>query len=175
MTPRIFALAFFLSAIAFAQLDTNTITVTTSRTLTVQPDQIVFGVTVSSGIGASLTDVLTALEPVGITAANFSGINSAALLEVSGVFSAGQTMLQWNFALPVPFAAMKTTVAAFTTLQQNITQNNTGLTLSFSVQGTQVSQQLQQMQTCPLAGLLSDAQTEAQQLANAAGLMAGAV
>jgi len=54
-------------------------------------------------------------------------------------------------------------------------QNNSGLTLSFSIGGTQVSPQLQQMQTCSVADLLSDARTKAQQLANAANLFLGTV
>ena len=70
---------------------------------------------------------------------------------------------------------MKDTVAMLTALEKNITKNNSGLTLGFSVQGAQVSPQLQQMQTCSTSDLLSDARTEAQKLASAANLFVGAV
>ena len=168
---RIGCLALLISAVAFGQLPSNTVTVTSSRTLNVQPDQIVFNVTVASGIGTSLTSVLAALQPAGITAANFSGVST-------GTFSPGVVQMaavQWSFTLPVAFAAMQATVTALTSLQQSITQNNSGLTLSFSVAGTQVSQQLQQMQVCPLSDLLSDAQAQAQKLAHVAGFSVGSV
>ena len=68
---------------------------------------------------------------------------------------------------------MKDTINLLTGLQASIAKNNSGLTLTFAVQGTQVSQQLQQSQTCALSDLISDAQTQAQQLATAAGLGVG--
>jgi hypothetical protein len=171
MMHRICTFTLQTSTVAFGQLPSNTVVVTASRTLSVQPDQVVFGVTVNSGIGASLTSVLAALQPLGITAANFSGISTS-------TFSTGVVQMasvQWGFTLPVAFANMQTTVAALTSLQQSITQNNSGFTLSFSVGGTQVSQQLQQMQVCPLSQLLSDAQTQAEALAYVAGFKVGSV
>jgi len=82
-------------------------------------------------------------------------------------------MLEWAFGLSVPLANIAATAKTLTSLQQSIGQQNSGLTLSFNVQGTQVSQQLQQSQTCVLPDLLSDAQAQAQKLATAAGLGVG--
>ncbi len=177
MIPRLCAVALAASALAFAQLDTNTVTVTASRTLTVQPDQVVFGVSVTSGFSSSLTDVLNALQPVGVTAAEFVGVSSL-ITGVSTAVGSGNLplpQLLWTFVLPEPFASLKSTVTALMNLQQSVTQNSSGFTLSFSLQGTQVSQQLQQMQVCPLTDIMSDAQLQAQKLAHVAGASLGTV
>jgi hypothetical protein len=171
MLHRICTVALLTCAVGYGQLDSNTVTVAASRTLTIQPDQVFFYVAVNSGIGTTLNTVLAALQPVGITATNFSSVST-------GTFSTGviqMASVQWSFTLAAPFADMQTTVAALTSLQQSVMQNNSGLTLSFSLGGTQVSQQLQQMQVCPLSGLLSDAQAQAQKLANVAGFSVGTV
>jgi hypothetical protein len=148
-------LSFGMSALhLFGQLDSNTVTVTASQSMNVQPDQVLFAVYVTTPLTASLDDVLAALKGAGITSANFSGVNSA---------GSGQTVVvtgnlpapteQWAFGLPVPFAQMKATVTALTNLQQSIMQANSGFTLSFSVQGAQISTSLLQSQACNNAGL----------------------
>ena len=177
MTFRGLVVAFLLSAaVAYGQLESNTITVTASQSTTLQPDQLVFVVTVSSGLNTSLDDVVAALAGSGITASNFSGVTTTPLgLVIVGTGNPPAPTVGWMFSLPVPFAKMKDTVAMLTALQKTIAQNNSGLTLSFAIQGTQVSTQLQQMQTCSTAGLMSQARTEAQQLATAANLFLGGV
>jgi uncharacterized protein YggE len=181
MSRSLFSAFVLSSALAYGQLDSNSITVTASRSVAVQPDLVVLGVSVSSGINTSLDDVLNALAGSGITRMNFSGVSSTPTLSFTGfpslpgILPAPQPPLAWNFTLPVSLAKMKDTLATLTALQKTITQNNSGLTLSFTVQGTQVSPQLQQMQTCSVADLLSDARTEAQKLANAANLFLGSV
>jgi hypothetical protein len=57
MIPRTLLVTFLASVAALAQMETNTVTVSASQTLTVQPDQVLFAVIVTSGIGSSLTDV----------------------------------------------------------------------------------------------------------------------
>jgi uncharacterized protein YggE len=74
-----------------------------------------------------------------------------------------------------PLAQTKTTVATLTTLQQTIASANNGLSLSFTIVGTQVSQQLAQSQTCSLFSLIANATTQAQSLANASGLHLGSI
>lgn len=164
--------------VAFAQLDSNSVTVTATRTMTHQPDQVLFGVTVQSGLNTSLDDVVAVLQGSGITAANFSSISTPPPLVLTGnpiPAPAVMPMLQWTFALSVPLAKIQDTIATLSALQKSIAQQNKGLTLSFSVQGTQVSAQLQQSQVCPIPDLLADAQAQAQKLAAAAGLSLGAV
>jgi hypothetical protein len=162
-------------SLAFGQLDSNSVTVTASRnTASPQADQAVFGVQVNSGLDTSLDDVLAALQGTGITIANFVGLNTAAFAIVNpgGVPMPAQ-VLSWTFRFAVPFAKMKDTITMLNTLQQSLPKKNAGLSLSFSVQGTQSSGQ--PTQACSVPDLLSDARTQAQQLASAAGLSVGTI
>jgi uncharacterized protein YggE len=165
----------FVCPLAFGQFESNSITVTASNNVTLQPDQAIFSVTVTTGLTTGLDDVLTALQGSGITSANLSGVATQ-----NGYFSSGPItqpfpMLVWSFTLTAPLTNTKTTVASLTTLQQNITKANNGLALSFSIIGTQVSQQLAQSQTCSLSSLLTSATTQAQALATAGGLTLGSI
>ena len=165
---------------AFAQLDSNSVTVSAARSITQQPDQVLFGVTVQSGFNSSLDEVVAALQGSGITAANFSGVSMAPLVFAGNPIPTQPPvtitqMLQWTFGLPAPLAKIKDTIATLTALQKSVAQLNSGLTLSFNVQGTQASAQSQQMHVCPTSDLLADARAQAQKLADAAGLSLGTV
>jgi uncharacterized protein YggE len=155
---------------AFGQTEPNSITVSASQNVSLQPDQAVFAVTVQSGVNTGLDDVLAALQGSGITAANLSGVSTACATNPCST-----PALQWVFSLTGPLTNTKTIVASLTTLQQNIAKLNNGLTLSFSIAGTAVSQQLAQSQTCSLSGLIANATTRAQALAGAANLSVGRI
>jgi len=164
---RKFLGAFLLAApVLLAQLDSNSVTVTASRSASLQPDQVVFSLQVQSGMSTSLDDVVAALHGLGVTAANFTGINSAQF--ISGIQQPPPTLL-WNFQFSAPLSKMKDTISQLTTLKQTLAQQNNGLLLAFNVAGTQVSQQLAQSQPCVIADLLADARAQAQKLASAAG------
>jgi hypothetical protein len=94
----------------------------------------VFAVSVQSGLSTGLSDVLAALQPVGITMANFGSVGTG--FQNTNPHAVPPSMLTWTFSLSVPFAKMADTVASLTALQQSIAQGKNGLTLSFSVQGT---------------------------------------
>jgi len=83
--------------------------------------------------------------------------------------------VDWSFTITVPIAKLKDTINTLTALQKSITQNNSGMTLSFSVTGLQISPQLAQSQSCSSSDLLSDARAQAQTLASAANLFLGTV
>ncbi|HLJ44965.1 MAG TPA: SIMPL domain-containing protein [Bryobacteraceae bacterium] len=171
MPLRAILFVFLLStSLAFAQLDSNSVTVTASRTVVLQPDEVIFAVYVGAPLSATLDDVVSALSGSGITAANFAGLTTP---QFSFVPSQPQTTLQWAFALTAPFAKMKDTISTLNALQKSIGQNDSGLTLQFQIQGAQVSQQLAQMQNCPQADLIADARNQAAKLAAAAGLSIG--
>jgi hypothetical protein len=70
---------------------------------------------------------------------------------------------------------MKDTATMLTTLQKNVADQNNGLTMSFALQGTQVSPQLRDSQSCSFPDLLSDARAQAQKLAGASGATVGAI
>jgi hypothetical protein len=175
---RIVILAFVLSAsLAFGQLDSNAVTVTASRNASLQADTVVFSVAVTSGINAGLDDIVAVLAGSGITAANFSSVSSPQFIPASAIAfpQPAPPMMQWSFTLPVPLSKLKDMATALTTVQQNIASKNSGMTMSFSVQGTRVSPQLQQSQPCVVSDLLADARSQAQRLANAAGLTLGQI
>ncbi|HEY6390433.1 MAG TPA: hypothetical protein VIX89_04080, partial [Bryobacteraceae bacterium] len=67
------------------------------------------------------------------------------------------------------------TLATLTAVQQSALRKNNGLTVSFNVQGVQVSQQAQQSQACALSDLIADARAQAQKLADAANLGVGVI
>ena len=60
-------------------------------------------------------------------------------------------------------------------LQKKIADAKSGLTLSFSVNGLQISPELLQSQACVLPDLIADARAQAQKLADSAGLPLGAI
>ena len=145
----------------------QSLTVTASRSISLQTDEVVFAVNVSSGLNTGLDDVVAALSGSGITAANFVSVNM--------LTSQQNTVLEWLFNLPVPFSKIKDTVTSLTALQKTIGQNKSGLNVSFNVGGTQVSPQLQASQQCPIPDLIADARAQAQKMANSAGLTVGPI
>ena len=163
---RTFFLAVLLLAAVpvFAQLPSNTLTISATRNIVLQPDQLVFGLTVSSNKTTTLEQIVAALSGLGLTAANLTGVDNSTA-----------TTLQWNFTLAVPIATVTTAINSLVNLQQSIGQNNSGLTLAFFGNGTQVSQKSQQSVSCSNTDLISDAQAQAQKLAAAAGMTLGPV
>ena len=159
------SLLLLMAAPVFGQLDPHTITISATRSTYLQPDDAVFSLSVSAGAATSLDQVVAALSSLGISSSNLTGVNNT--------FSPPN--LQWNFNLAVPLSSLTATIGSLTKLQQTITQNNSGLTLSFSVNGTQISQQLQQTQSCSNSELIADATAQAQKLAAAAGLTLGPI
>jgi hypothetical protein len=169
---RILALAIASSvfaSLAFAQLDPYTLTITATRSVAVQPDQAVLNVYVDSNPSAALTDILAAVQSVGLTQANLATVYSLPLT------TAQLPGLEWSFSLTVPYSGMKDTLNKLGTLRSTIARQKSGLTLAFAVAGVQVSPQLQAAQTCPTAALVADATTQAQALAQAAGFGLGQI
>src|SRR5258708_36674392 len=150
MRKSFLILALLVSAsLISAQTDSNSITVTASRNPNLQADQAVFGVSVISGLSASLEDVLGALQGSGITLANFTGVSTSPGFIILGTPSmdpatGGTTALpppslQWSFTWTVPWSKIKDTICTITTVQQRAAKKNNGLIVTFQVQGTQES------------------------------------
>jgi uncharacterized protein YggE len=70
---------------------------------------------------------------------------------------------------------MKATLGLLSAVQNSMAKDKPTFTMSFGVNGLQVSPQAQQSQTCSLSDLVADARTQAQKLASAAGAGVGAV
>jgi hypothetical protein len=95
--------------------------------------------------------------------------------DLTGTYNSNPPTLSWNFSFTTPLANLTATIGSITKIEQTIAQNNSGLALTFYIGGTQVSQQLQQAQTCPNSDLISDASAQAQKLASAAGMTLGPI
>jgi hypothetical protein len=100
------------AALCFGQLDSNSVTVSASRTATVQPDQIFFAVSVTSGLTSSLDDVVAALQGSGITVANLTDVLSN--YTYIGNSNVQTPYLQGQFGVTAALTKMKDTVAQLT-------------------------------------------------------------
>jgi hypothetical protein len=154
----------------FGQPQPN-ITITATRTNVIQPDQVLIGLNVQSATTAGLEDITGALNGAGISGANFMQVST--FLSQTGLQS--QTGLVWSFTLTAPLSKLSATLTQLVSAEQTISGDNSGLTLTFYVEGLQISPQLQQSQPCSQAALLADAQAQAKQVAAAAGVSAGSI
>jgi uncharacterized protein YggE len=151
------------------------ITITATRTNAIQPDQVLIGLRVTSSTTAGLDDITGALTGAGITGANFAGVYTSTIYTTSGGLPTPQNQLFWSFTLTIPLSKLSATLTQVISAQQTISANKSGLTLTFYVEGIQVSPQLQQSQPCSQAALLADAQAQAKQVAAAAGVTVGPI
>jgi hypothetical protein len=151
-----------MAAPAFGQ---HTLTISATRSSILQPDQVLFSLSVSSSAAATLDQIVAALSGLDITSSNLSGV----------INNPTPPMFQWNFTLLAPLSSLTATIGSMTKFQQTITQNNSGLTLTFYVDGTEVSQQLRQSQSCSNSDLIADATAQAQKVSAAAGLTLGPI
>jgi len=159
------------SSLSFGQAGSNSITVTASRgNPSGPPDQAVFSVHVDSGLDTSLDDVIAALQGTGITAGNLQNLSTFFNSRVSESGVTETATLDWWFTFTAPLTKNKDTITMLTNLQATIAKKNNGMTMSFSIQGTQPSPQ---PSVCSLPDLLTDARTQAQKLADGAGLGVG--
>ena len=159
----------------FGQFEPNAITIAATRTNAIQPDQVLIGLNVGSPTTAGLDDITGALTGAGIPSANFTQVYTTTNYTVKGGVETPQSVLGWSFTLIAPLSKLSATLPQLIAAQQTISGNNSGLTLTFYVEGLQISPQLQQSQPCSQAALLGDAQAQASQVAAAAGVSAGAI
>src|SRR5690242_20733482 len=107
MTIRTLSAAFLFFAfgtLVFGQTDSNSLTVSITRSMTLQPDQVVFTVSVVSQLTATLDDVVQTLAGSGLTSADLSTVSST---QQSANDSRDCVLgLQWTFALAAPFSKM---------------------------------------------------------------------
>jgi hypothetical protein len=146
-------------AFLFAQLTNNTVTATATQYSPTQPDEALIQIGVTAPANVTLDQIVSALSSVGVTPANLTGLS-------------GPSPMQWNFQLTVPITKLTSTNAALASLGKSISQNNL-ISLSFSLSGTGSSGQ--QTPNCNFANLISQAGTQAQQIASAAGFNTGAI
>jgi len=165
-------LLLFASA-ALAQSDDNTVTVTATRTVTLQPDQALLGVTLTAPQTSGLDDVLSALQGTGLAAGDLVSATTLPIFTVVAT-PAPRPQTQWQFSKAIAFSDLKNALTALATAQQNV-QKREGFDMSYYT-SSQVSQAARQSPAvCPVPTLLADAQTQAQSLASAAGARIGGI
>ncbi len=163
------------SSMLFAQLESNTVTVTATRSVALQRDQVVFIVSVITPAATSLDDVTAALQGSGITAGQLVDVANPLALVITASAPPAPRLLQWGFSVSVPVAKFKDTAAMLTALQKTIVQRANGFQLSYAVNGVMASQQSAGASLCPVADLIGDARTHAQKLAVGSGLTLGPI
>ncbi len=143
-----------VESLAFGQLDSDTLTVTVTRSVNLQPDQIVFVIIRTTPASIGLDEVLASLKGAGITAGNFYTVFS----------NPGSDDLNWLFTLAVPFSKISATAAQLSAQK-----------VSFSVDGSQVSAESERAQQCSVASLMPEAKARAKKVADTAELAVGDV
>jgi hypothetical protein len=186
---RILVLATIFASCVFAQLDSNTITISASRAIYVQPDEIAIGVYVDTGPDVTLDQVLAVLQPAGITSGNFSSVYPVVNILLGGLGVTGATGasgatgpiafvpqdgLEWAFTINVTFASMKNQLNQLASVQKTLALKP-GTILSFGPQGLHTSTAALATQPCRTLDLMNDARAQALALANAAGFSIGPV
>jgi uncharacterized protein YggE len=159
-------LALAYASLAFGRLETDTVTIQASRSVTLTPDQVSFYITVTAAPTSSLGQIVAALPGTGITASNLSNMYGAV---------DSQSSLQWSFTLAVPLTKINATIALLIALQQSMVKTNSGMSLTFQLQGAYVSSEAYQSQSCSAKDLVADAQAQAQKVAAAAGFAVGSI
>jgi len=169
----IILLGCLLPAVLLAQAGSGSVTVTATQSATASPDQAIYAVVVTSSLDKTLSDVLPSLAGLGLTAVSLTGLTSQTSGNTVTTPPAPAPGLQWSFQFVAPFSNQKATTAALAALQSSMAQNGSGLTLSYSLSGAEVS--AQQTPACDFGALAANARTQAQALAATAGAGAGAI
>jgi uncharacterized protein YggE len=170
MLKRAVLFLLFPLSLAFSQVAAGSLTVTATRSQALTPDQAVLSVTVTSPLSTTRDQVVAALQGSGVTLANFQGVSS-----VSDYATPPTIQLYWSFTFTTALSNLKSTFDQLAAVTKSVAQTNSKLSLNYSVQSTQVSDALMQAHPCVASDLLSDARTQAQQLADAARLTLGPV
>jgi hypothetical protein len=165
------AIGVMFASCGFGQLDSYTVTITTSRAASIQADQIQFSVYVDAPMTSSLTDAAAVVAGLGLKASDLSSVYTYTTQE--GLKR--QTVLEWAFSLTAPIGSMTSTVAAVENLAQTVAKGSSGMTVAFDVDGLVASAASQNAQNCPVTAMMADARAQAQKLGSAAGFGVGQV
>lgn len=151
-----------LASPAFAQLQSNSLEVTATRTIAIQPDVVTFNVWVTAGVTVGMDAVVAALpEP----------FNASDFVSAAASFLNAGPGTQWYFSKTLPIASMGSALTSLNSAQAN---RKSSMTVTFSVQAN-VSAAAKAANPCVYGALMSDASAQARQTAIAAGLKLGPV
>jgi hypothetical protein len=150
----------------------HTISIAASRTAAPPQDHVSIPLTLHSTLSFGLDDVTAALGKAGITGATFTGVATDSLTNVL-IPPNAQRILGWSFSQIVPLSKLNETLTLTAGAQQAILKLNGGLDLTYRVDGLIAARQATPV--CRQADLISDAKTQAQKVANAAGVSVGSI
>jgi hypothetical protein len=172
--------------------DSNSITVTVSKNLSLPPDQVTLDIQVSSDLTATLDDAQALLRSVGITGAAFRSISSsgrltffananrsgaASVTPVSTLLFSFLTSppLAWRFELTEPISKLQDTIAAINKLSK---PGAAGKSLSATLLASSSfanDAAVADARRKALPDLIAAAQQKAKSTADAAGLTLGPI
>ena len=172
---RPFLLVTLFAGVSLAQTEPNVIIVSANRTLSAAVDQVSIEVDVLAGLTTPFDDVVAALQPAKITAANFISAGAPSFYEFSNNDGSVQQGTQWSFSTAVAFADLPGYISTLTALQTTLSTAQAPMGLYFFVQGASSSTQATTASQCPYPAVFNDAFQQAQKMAAAAGLRLGPV
>jgi len=144
----------------------NTITINASQWNSATLDQALVAIGVVSNLTTGLNDITGALEAAGVSNPTFTGLTTLMTYDQNGN---AQLSLEWSFTMTVPLASLGAELGQLTTATQTLQNQNAGLQMGFEVAEAYASQP----PSCSPPTLLALAQTQAQQVAAAAGHQVG--
>lgn len=163
---RNLVMAVLLASTAFAQLDSNALTVTATRQLQPTPDEVSVSITIGSGLRSTLDDVTASLRSTGVTTAQFTGVGTDYTTD-------GAERLSWSFSLTAPLADFRGAIDLLNAARRAM--SHSGFTLTFRLQGAQASDKQRAALQCSQSNLIADARRRAQAAADAAGMVLGPI
>jgi uncharacterized protein YggE len=179
MKIAVISSAILLSVAAFGQNESNSITVTASRSMDVPIEQVSYSIQVKSAIDATLSQVLQQVQSLGITANDLSGVSTTApvlQLPIPGISVVPDTpQLIWSFSFTSRFSQFQQTLSQ---LRAASTPNpdRKNFTISFSIVNASATQAtIDEAASRVLPDLIADARVRAKRLVDAAGLTVGVI
>ncbi len=163
---RALILSLAVACVGFAQVDSNSVTVTATRQFYPVLNQVTWVIYLNASDNADLDDITAALRAAGVINAKFSGASQ----------NYGVDLMQgprWSFTVTSPIASLKDTAALLVAAQKKI--QSQGMSMDFDIAGLQPSNQTVTAQPCSQSDLIADARAQAQKMTDAAGVVLGPI
>lgn len=169
---RFMVLFMLVSAGAFAQVATDGITTSASRTVTLAPDSAVYTVDVTLAAGTTVDQAVAFLKDTGITAVNLAGAGTTQGYLTTVPPTPAQRMVH-EFQITLPYIRLKDMNDKLTTAAKAVAA--AGGALDQSMYLTASDQVLQDARQKVMPDLVAEVRRRAEFLASASGLNLGAL
>jgi hypothetical protein len=158
-----------IAVAAFAQ--TDGINTSAARTITLNPDEVTFGVTVFTEFGTSMEEVLAVVQDAGITSRHLMAISSAEYYAPDLIDR--RPRLLHSFYITHPYSKLREISRRLEAARTALIAQSGDLSWSLYVNATDKAVQDARRQLLPQ--LLAEAKSNAEFMASAAGLTLGAL